>query len=95
MNLVVLNEVLRCSLSISVIVVDPERDAPLGALVGCSPRASEGFGEAFQGSKNRSPTPVNPNAWAPNKRFHYTNPLRILVLGYLKIAVAYESDSVP
>ena len=27
-----------------------QRDAPLGAPVGCSPRASEGFEEAFRGS---------------------------------------------
>ena len=79
----------------STIVVDPEWDVPLGAPIGCSPQASEGFGEAFRGSKNRSSTPIDLNAWAPSEYFHYTNPLRILVLGYLKIAVAYESDSVP
>ena len=79
----------------SVVVVDPERDAPLGAPIRCSPRTSEGFGEAFRGSKNRSSTPIDLNAWAPSEYFHYTNPLRILVLGYLEIAVAYESDEVP
>jgi len=52
LNLDVLDEVFRCSLLISVVVVDLERDAPLGAPVGCSPRASEGFREAFRGSKN-------------------------------------------
>jgi hypothetical protein len=32
---------------------DPQRDAPLGALVGWSPRASEGFVGAFRGSIER------------------------------------------
>ena len=54
MKLGVLDEVFWCSLKISVFVVDHKRDAPLGAPVGCSPRASEGFEEAFRGSMNET-----------------------------------------